>query len=246
MACKLCQLLCAWLCRDAGEGGDRFWQKVHRWEQDHSNDHELWLADSDVDRERNETACAIADTQPEHAFRLFLESAAAGSVWAMETVGCYYWIGTGATPDFGKARDYYHRAIRGGSWMATIGYARLLAAHGEHVQSEEVLEDGVRRDFAPAFFWQAWLRFKRSPTRRTAREIRPLLEHACGQGHPGAELILARLMIFGKLGFDAVPEGLRRIRKIVALVTSGGEAGPASAEETVSEPRGAVAQVSAK
>ncbi len=202
--------MCTWLCRDNRLSVASLWDESTAWECTHSNESELWAAESDRNRELIDRAYAIHETAPETALRIFAEAAEGGSAWAMERVGWQYATGTGVAADADRALEYYHRAIGAGSWMATIGYARVLAAHGHYKQCEEVLEDGVRSAFVPAYFWLAWFRYEQSRTRKTCREVRPLLEFAAQQGHPGAALTLARFMAKGKFGVREIPEGVRR------------------------------------
>jgi hypothetical protein len=154
------------------------WDQSFGWERAHSKDDELWWRDSARNRGLIEEAQAAQNADPEAAFRMLLEAAEAGSARALESVGWHYASGTAVAADFDEAAGYYRRAIRAGSWMATIAYARLLAAHGHVDESEEVLRDGVARDFVPAYFWLAWLRYDRAPTRATCRAIRPMLAYA--------------------------------------------------------------------
>lgn len=146
---------------------------------------------------------------------MYLAAADAGVVWAMEQLGWHYETGTVVAADLGQAAACYHRAICAGSWMATIAYARVLAAQGRFDDAEAVLEDGVRSDFVPAYFWLAWLRQSRSPRRETYRQIRPLLDHAAGHGHPKAKLMRARWMMAGKFGIGEMLGGLRLMIDIV-------------------------------
>jgi hypothetical protein len=182
---------------------ERFWQRLWRhsdaWERAQSNDRELWSKESEQTLESLNAAAAMNETDPA-ALQLYLEAAEAGSVVAMGRVGWQYWTGTGTAPDLVKAEEYYRRAIEGGSWTATIHYARLLDELGHHDTCDQVLEDGVAAGFVPAHFWLAWLRYKRSKTRQACREVRPLLEHAARAGHPGAKRKLSQWMLFGRLG----------------------------------------------
>lgn len=191
---------------------DRFWERLwahsEAWERAHSNDNDLWSKESDQTRKLIKQASAITDSDDEAAFRLYVEAAEAGSVMSMARVGWHHWTGTGTPPDPGKAQEYYRRAIRGGSWTATIHYARLLAELGHHQTSDEVLEDGVAVGFVPSYFWLAWLRYKRSGTRQTCGQVRPLLEFAAKKGHPRARRILAQMMLLGKLGSRQIRPGL--------------------------------------
>ncbi|MGQ0589217.1 MAG: hypothetical protein ACT4N8_06760 [Sphingosinicella sp.] len=174
----------------------------------------------------------MRDADPEAAFRMLLEAAEAGSAWATEAVARHYHAGTVVAADFDHAADHYYRAICAGSWLATIGYARLLAEHGDADESEAVLEDGVRQDFVPAYFWLARLRYDRSPTRATCREIRSLLDYAAKRGHPDAKQTLGRLMMKGKFGIFAIPRGLRLLFETMLPLPSPPETAPADNPKT--------------
>ena len=211
--CRICAKLRRWFGMEPTLTCDAIWQshfaQSDAWERAQSNDDELWWADSDRNRALIEEAHALQPSDPEAAFRKRLEAAEAGSPWALQEVGWHYHTGTVVAADYEPAADHYHRAICAGSWMATILYARLLADH-EHVdESEQVLQDGVALDFVPAYFWLARLRYERRPTRATCRAIRPLLDYAANQGHPGAKQMLGRLMAKGKFGILAIPNGLK-------------------------------------
>lgn len=196
-------------CRFCDRFFERFWGYSNAWERAQSNESELWSEESDQNRELIEQALAIRKTDPSGAFQRHVEAAEAGSVWSMQKVGWHYWTGTGVAADFGKALEYYYRAIRAGSWMATIDYARVLEELGHHDHYERVLEDGVGSDFVPAYFWLAWCRYERSKTRDMCREVRPMLEYAAGKGHPAAKRMLARWMLLGKFGLRDIPGGVK-------------------------------------
>jgi TPR repeat protein len=159
----------------------------------------MWSKETDSCRGKLDAAAAMSESNPA-ALQLYLEAAEEGSVVAMGRVAWQFWTGTGTAPDFGKAQEYYRRAIQGGSWTATIHYARLLDQLGHHDACDRVLEDGVAAGYVPAYFWLAWLRYQRSRTRETCREVRPLLEYAAKCGHPGAKRKLAQWMVLGKFG----------------------------------------------
>jgi hypothetical protein len=216
-ACRICARLRRWLGMDRELGCEAIWQSHWRqcdeWERANSNQDELWWRDSDSNRALYEEGHARRDADPEAAFRIWLEAAEAGSAVALESAAWHYDTGTVVAADFERAADYYRRAIGAGSWMATIGYARLLADHGLFDECEDVLRGGVRLDFVPAFFWLARLRYERAPTRATCREIRPLLDYAVERGHPGAKLTLGRLLVKGKYGILAIPRGFGLLRE---------------------------------
>ena len=151
---------------------------------------------------------------PGAAFRLYSAAARAGSVWATEMIAWQYWTGTGVGVELDLADEQYRRAIALGSQMAMIGYARLLDERGEYIASDRVLEDGLASDFIPASYWLARLRYERIKTKRTAMEVRPMLEKAAAHGHPGAGAELARMKAIGKLGLRNVPDGFRLIFRL--------------------------------
>jgi len=165
-------------------------------------------------------ANAIRPTDPEAAFRIYVDMADAGVAWAMEKVGYQYAWGNFVPRDWERAQDYFRRAIEAGSWMATLKYARLMADRGHFDVCEAVLQDGVNADFLPACYWLAWYRFRQSGTRTTVREIRPLLERAAEAGHPAAALLLARLQVWGKFGLREIPRGFRQLLQIVSLASA--------------------------
>lgn len=159
-------------------------------------------------------ARALQSADPEAAFRVYLELADAGVAWAMEMVAYQYGWGTLVANDFEQAQAYYRRAIEAGSSMATSRYARLLARHGHLDSCDTLLEDGVRADFVPAYYWLARCRLARSDDRPTCRAIRPLLEHAAKAGHPAAALLLAQLKVRRKFGFREVAHGIRELVQV--------------------------------
>jgi TPR repeat protein len=195
------------MCKFCERFWQRFWRDSDAWERAHSNDGELWSKESEQARETLNAAAAMSETDPA-TLQLCLKAAEAGSVIAMGRVGWQYWTGTGTAPDLTKAQEYYRRAIQGGSWTATIHYARLLDKLGHHDTCDQVLEDGVALGFVPAYFWLAWLRYKRSRTREACREVRPLMEYAARAGHPGASRKLSRWMVLGRFGPREILRGV--------------------------------------
>ena len=197
LRCKLCERYWA-----------RLWERSDRWEQAHRYVTGSWADEDAVNRERIDRAYAMWGSDPDAAFDMFLEAAEAGSPWALHVVACEYDAGGIVEADPATAEDHYRRAIAAGSWCATINYARLLDAQGRRGECDEVLEGGVANDFDPAFFWLARLRYKRRPTRKVCREVRPLLEHAAGKGHPFAEATLFKWMSLGRFGLREIPKGI--------------------------------------
>jgi TPR repeat protein len=223
LACRLCAWLCGRLC---AEFNAAFWGRVRSWERNASNDYELWMEAPAEDRTQAAAAIALSSSDPEAAFRIFLDLAEGGMPWAMETVADRYAGGANLDADFERARDYYCRAIERGSWFATIGYARLLAGHGHFEDCETLLLDGVEQDFIPAFYWLARHRLQQSPGVRTGRAVRPLLERAAEAGHPGAARDLARMKARGQLGLREIPAGYREVRRLARSLTETEEGAP--------------------
>ena len=218
MHCRLCD---RWYARLS--------ERSHAWERTHSNESDLWALEPLRNRELIDRACAIRESDPAAAFGLYLEAAEAGSAWALEQVASHYEKGTAVAADFDKAEDYYRRAITAGSWMATLYYAGFLADRGRHDEWRRLLEDGVAADFIPAYYWLARLGYDLSPSRELCRQIRPLLEHAGGHGHPRAQVFLSQLMTWGKFGLREIPAGLALAVRLGARSVRDEEEAPAIA-----------------
>lgn len=213
MKCKLCKWLCDWLCSPELSSG-KFWEVSKAWEQDHSNEWELWSADDEDVRALNERANELSATDPAQAFLIRRDLANNGSEWAMRCTGLHYQSGRGVEPDLAQAEHYIYQAQLAGSWMATLDLAKLLFDHRINEKWLGILKNGVESDFIPANFWLAWYRYKRSPRRKTAREVRPLMERAANAGHPGARLILSRWRGQGMFGLHEMRQGFREFRSL--------------------------------
>lgn len=188
-----------------------FWQSNEDWERERSNETEILARETDQSWDLIQQASKLDDSDPAAAFRLYVNAAEAGSVWALETVGIRYWNGSGVVTDLVQAKNYYRRAAAEGSWMAQIHYARLLSELQQHDECENVLGDCLASDFIPAYYWLARLRYDRCQTRTVANEIRPLLMKAAENGHPGSEVMLSKMMFTGKFGLREIPRGLLMI-----------------------------------
>lgn len=230
-SCKFCAKVRRWLGLDSAIDCAAIWQshwdQAHAWDVANSNHDELWWEDSDRNRGLIQEGFVRMAAEPEAAFRMFVEAAEAGSPYALEIVGWHYDTGTAVDADFEQAADHYHRAICAGSWVATIRYARLLAARDYFAEAEAVLQDGIELGFIPATYWLAQLRYYRTPTRATCREIRPLLDQAVTQGNPAAKQMLGRLMTRGKYGILAIPRGFRLLAGTIPPILKQPDAAPA-------------------
>ena len=198
------------MCKLCDRFWDAFWKRCADWERDHSNEDDLLSEESEQSWALIQQASAASDDDPAAAFRYHSAAAEAGSVWATEMVAWSYWTGTGVAADLDLAHEYFRRAISLGSQTAIIRYADFLVEQKQFDAGERVLEDGVASGFVPAFYWLAHYRYDRRKTRRTADEIRPLLEQAAAHGHPNAPMKIARLMAKGKFGLREIPDGIRR------------------------------------
>jgi TPR repeat protein len=196
LRCKLCDPFWDW-----------FWETSDAWDVAHSNEHQLWSRESE--RSRELIGRALAEGDASASFQLFLGAADAGSARAMDRVAWHYETGTGVPVDTNRALEYYRLAICAGSWRATLDYSRLLAKFGYVEASDKVLQDGVSLGFEPAYFWLAWRRYKRRPSRKMAAEVLPLLEHAAAKGHPAAKFFLARWMLTGRFGAREIFRGAK-------------------------------------
>jgi TPR repeat protein len=214
MTCRLCAWINTRFSARSAHAKAAVWDQSARWERGASTEWELWEADSEVNHERIDQALALEMTQPEASFRLLSEAADAGSAWAMEEVGRRLETGHGTVADAERALDYYNRAVGAGSWMATLELAHLLVRQKRFDEAEAMLKQGLAGDFVPSFFWLARYRYERSPCRRTRHEVRPMLEHAADQGHPGAKLILARWMARGSFGIREIAAGFRMLMRL--------------------------------
>jgi TPR repeat protein len=212
----------------------------HDWEEVFARGWEPGESDEAL-RGRWAEARRLADGDPARALAIHVELAEAGSPFSMLMAGAYYERGRGTARDAAVAEDFYRRALCAGSWKATVRYARLLFERGAHDAWPSTLGDGVANGFIPSFFWLAWYSYKRSPSARTAREVRHLLETAADAGHPDAGLVLARWAASGKFGWREIRDGHR---KLLLAVRSANErasgmafaAGPAFAGDDEGRP----------
>lgn len=202
-----------WVCGPESNHS-KVWEASTRWEQDHSNEWDLWIADNEEVRALNEEANRLTTTDPKRAFEIRERLAEDGSVWATRQLGRHYHHGLGVSQNLERAEYFYYRAQLAGSWMATLQLSQLLFQHDINEKWQAILQNGVESEFIPAHFWLAWYRYKTNPRRATARSVRPLMEIAGNAGHPGARLTLARWKGQGKFGLGKIREGFREIRSL--------------------------------
>jgi len=224
MMCRLCTWLCDRFCAP-GVNSSELWRAIHDWEEDFASD---WEPAEDGLRERWKEAEGLKAENPAAALAIYRELAEGGSAYSLLMAGCLYERGRGTEKEVAIAEEFYRRALCAGSWKATLRYADLLFKRGAREDGSSTLGDGVTKGFIPSFFWLAWYHYKHSPSRKTAREVRFLLEHAAEAGHPGARTMLARLTSLGKFGLREIPRGIRMVGALVqSLIES--ESGDATA-----------------
>ncbi len=241
MTCRLCAWLCERFCPP--EINNRaLWRANFDWEQDYAADWDPYEEDDEL-RGRWADADGLLDDNPAAALALHRELAEGGSVYSMLTCAWLHRVGRGTAMDEAMAEDFYRRALCLGSWKATIEYAELLFERGAHDKWPSTLGDGVDKGSIPSFFWLAWYRYKLSPSRKTAREVRHLLETAAQAGHPGAKLTLMRWTSSGKFGLGKIPQGFRMYREIVrSAIEAAGEGDKAGVESSASPRRGSASE----
>ena len=213
MACRFCKWFCDRFC-PKGFGSEALWDISHQWDEDYASQWDEWQDYSDAVEASIEEAQVQEVSEPEKALTIYRHLADDGVIWAMNMCGWHYKNGVGTPIDSQKALDYFYKGLTAGSWKSTLYYSNLLFRMDEHDSWPAVLQDGIDREFIPSFFWMAWYRYKVSPNRKTARNMKPLLEKASKTGHPGARLLLARWTFSGKFGLRAIPEGFRMLLAI--------------------------------
>ena len=207
MACLLCRLICDRLI-PAEKGRHAFWQYSREWETVFARDWEPWHPSDEV-WDRAEILATILKSDPAAGIHELAALAELNSAWAAHQLGRYYEHGYVVDRDIKLAKDYYEEAVHAGSWMGSRDLAGLIFKHLIGDEWEAILKDGDAAGFVPSTFWLAWYSYKRSPTRSTARELRPLFEKASQAGHPGARRILTGWKFTGKFGLREIRQGLR-------------------------------------
>lgn len=165
--------------------------------------------ESEANRALLDEARELGPKDPGGASAIYLGLAQSGSPTAMFHAGWCLETGIGVERDLESAIYWYGQGLDAGSWTSALAYARLLDRRGDCEDCDKLLESGVDADIASAAYRLAKYRYDRSPSRRTAQEIRPLLDRAIAQGHPGANFFLSQLMFKGKFGLGNVFAGIR-------------------------------------
>jgi hypothetical protein len=211
--CFLCRLFLPFARRQFDfDPIERVWKISHAWDCAHSNKWEILRREAD--RDALTQAFNLYASDPQAAFRLWLELAERGSVWSMFEVATGYTGERGVATDPGEAEKWFKRGFEAGDQRAMLECARMAVESGDYAAAEAILQGGVDQDWAPAMFWLAWYRHKQSDSRETYRNVRPLLEAAGQQGHPAAQMMLGRFMAKGKFGILHIPAGWKQLRRV--------------------------------
>jgi hypothetical protein len=199
------------------------------WDFNQADDTALFERDPEQDRIKE--AFLVRETDPKAGFLRLLELAEHGSVWSMNHVANSYHRGVGIARNPIEAEDWFRRAFEGGSEYAQLRYGKILGQRGDFDKCEEVFAVGVAKDWAPALYWSARYRLRRSDTRETLRQIRPLLERASAKGSVPAYQLLASATLWGGFGLREIPWGLHLawegVSKVDALMDYGTTDAPA-------------------
>jgi hypothetical protein len=188
---------------------DETWKWGTDWDYAQCNDFEVLEADSL--RDQVDEAVALRKTDPKAGFLKLQELAEHGSVWSMVKVAACYRTGLGVAADAAQAEEWYRRASEQGCESALLNYCSLLISRGDRNAAEAAYSVAAAKDWAPALFWLAQSRTKRSKSHKTLLEVRPLIERAAALGSPNAKWILARNTALGRYGLRKIPRGLRLV-----------------------------------
>jgi hypothetical protein len=231
MGCIFCvpfKWLCARIITGCAESHAELNNRTNLWDFNQADD--TVLLERDTEQDRIKEAFLVQEADPEAGFLRLLELAEHGSVWSMNRVADSYHRRIGSARDPIKAEDWFRRAFEGGSEYAQLRYGKILGQRGDFDKCEEVFAVGVAKDWAPALYWSARYRLRRSDTRETLRQIRPLLERASAKGSVPAHQLLVSATLWGGFGLREIPHGLRLvwegISKIDALMDDGTPSGP--------------------
>ena len=205
--------LCAWVRKrffpKQEAACEALWSASSDWEYYETGYFDMIEEECEANRAMLDEARELRPKDPGGARAIYLGLAQSGSPTAMFHTGWCLETGTGVERDSELAIDWYGQGLDAGSWTSALAYARLLDQSGDRKNCDKLLESGVDADIASAAYRLAKCRYDRSPRRRTAQEIRPLLDRAIARGHPGAKFLLSQLMSKGKFGFGNVFAGIR-------------------------------------
>jgi TPR repeat protein len=247
MDCVFCapfKWLCGVLNAGCAEMNAAVRKRLLDWYYTQANDWEIWERDPEKDRMKE--AFRLFPGNREAGFQLLLELAENGSVWSMLSVAKYYESGNGVLPDPERMEHWFKRAFEGGSQNAQLRYTRILGLRLELAKCEEVLSVGAANDWAPALYWLARYRLRRSRSRETLTQVRPLLERAAAKGSLAAQKHQAQLMLWGRYGLRDIPRGFRQGKDAVEKMTALLDEDTAPSESERSAPAIAPAVASAR
>lgn len=207
--CRLCSWLRKRICADCDAQFDALWKYTNGWEYWETGYYQLRDEEPDRNRELLDRADGLLEPNPTAAAAAYLELAESGSPTALYYIGWCFETGSGVGQDDWQAMDWYYKGTVAGSWTSALSYARLLNKHGHFDDCDAVLDDGVEAGLITAYYRKARYCYERNPGKKSAQEIRHLLDHAIAHDHPGAEVFLFELMVWGKFGFRNIVNGIK-------------------------------------
>jgi TPR repeat protein len=181
-----------------------------KWDFDQVDRQAAWEREADPEPLRQ--AQSLSQEDPERAFQVYLAQARLGSVWAMGKVGWLYQKGVGVPPDVKEAEAWYRRAAEHGDQHGILAYSTFLLARGDLDHGAAILEPAANENWAPALYWLAWVRLKKSRSKASLMEARALLERAAADGCPAAQQSLGMLLGSGRFGLGEIPRGFRLLQ----------------------------------
>ena len=197
-----------WLARKLGLPSPEARRKLLRdWDYAQIDDWKVLSADPNKDSAI--AAASLHASAPEEAFHALLGLAEEGSVWSMLWVAWCYHTGQGVLSDMAQSEAWFRRAFEGGSERGLLEYGKLQWSRGDLEKCEATFSVGAANGWAPAQYWLARVRVRKSRTRATLREVRSLLENAIAKGSPAAKSFLGYFLGRGEYGLRAIPSGFK-------------------------------------
>jgi TPR repeat protein len=131
-----------------------------------------------------------------------------GSTMSMVYLAHAYRTGIGTGIDLRQAEDWYGRAAKRGSTLASYELGRVCLELKRYADAKEAFNVGTAKSYAPSMHMLGMMYFKGSGVDSDLSKARDLLERSAALGHVFAKRNLAMLLIKGRFGLLQVPRGL--------------------------------------
>lgn len=178
------------------------------------------LLESDRLQDRFRAAGALWEVEAARAVGELIPLAEAGSIWAMNYLGCAYRDGHGASVDPAKAELWFRRAFEAGSDNGLIFLASFYAGAGRHAEASEIFRVGTAKNLAAAEWRLAHVVLGGPKTAESLAEARRLLESAATRGYLSANRTLVGLLLAGRFGIRGRIEGAKLSLDLAASVSA--------------------------